>query len=164
MLYPLCQEVVSDVMYEPPTKKSRSLTAAIINAADNRNLDAKITITQEEVSVDYSTIYVEESLSETPKVYAKLCDKEIPQKRTANMTTLSKARNYHISEIIYNLYEGNIFKNKKEINFVSITAPYFIKDTEKSGQCMDITDDAVNPYHIITLKKQLDKAELKRFS
>ena len=40
------QEVVSDVMYEPPTKKSRSLTLAIINASDNGKLAAKITITQ----------------------------------------------------------------------------------------------------------------------
>ena len=53
------QEVVSDVMNEPPTKKICSLTSAIINAAENRNLAAKITITQEEVSVDYSTTHVE---------------------------------------------------------------------------------------------------------
>ena len=46
------QEVVSDVMYEPPTKKIRSLTTAIINVADNGNLDGKITITQEEGYVD----------------------------------------------------------------------------------------------------------------
>ena len=42
-------------MYESPTKKIRSLTAAIINAADNENLAAKITITREEGSIDYST-------------------------------------------------------------------------------------------------------------
>ena len=52
------QEVVSDVMYEPPTNKSRSLTAAIINVADHGNLDVKIRITQEEVCVDYSTTHV----------------------------------------------------------------------------------------------------------
>ena len=46
-------------MCEPPTKKSRSLTAAIINAADNGNLAAKITKTQKEGSVDYSTTHVE---------------------------------------------------------------------------------------------------------
>ena len=53
------QEVVSDVMYELPTKKSSSLTAAMINAEDNGNLDSKIAITQEEGSVDYSTEHVE---------------------------------------------------------------------------------------------------------
>ena len=52
------KEVVPDVMYEPPTKKSRSLTSSIINAADNGNLAGKITITQEEISVNYSTTHV----------------------------------------------------------------------------------------------------------
>ena len=41
------QEVVSYVMYEPPTKKSRYLTAAIVNTADNGNLAEKKIITQE---------------------------------------------------------------------------------------------------------------------
>ena len=41
----------------------------------------------------------------------------------------SKTQNYHIHDILYNIYEDNIFQNKKEINFISITAPYFIKDT-----------------------------------
>ena len=53
------QEVVSDVMYEPPTNKSRSLTAAIINAADNGKTASKTKITQEDGSVDYSTTHVE---------------------------------------------------------------------------------------------------------
>ena len=35
------QEVVSDVMYEPPTNKSRSLIASIIKTADNGNLAEK---------------------------------------------------------------------------------------------------------------------------
>ena len=40
------QGVVSDVMYEPTTKKNHSLAATIINAADDANLDAKMIITQ----------------------------------------------------------------------------------------------------------------------
>ena len=60
------QEVVSDVMYETPTKKSRSLTAAIINVAYNGNLSAKTTVTQEEGSIDYSTTHVEKEFPETP--------------------------------------------------------------------------------------------------
>ena len=54
-------------MYEPPTKKSRSLTEAIIDEAYNGYLTEKITITQEEGYVDYSTTHIEESLSETLK-------------------------------------------------------------------------------------------------
>ena len=41
------KEVVSDVMYEPPTKKIRFITEAIINAEDNGKLASKITIAQE---------------------------------------------------------------------------------------------------------------------
>ena len=41
------QSVVYDIVSEPPTKKILSFTAAIINAADNANLDVKLTITQE---------------------------------------------------------------------------------------------------------------------
>ena len=40
------QEVVPDVVSETLTKKIRSLTSSIINAAANVNLDAKLTITQ----------------------------------------------------------------------------------------------------------------------
>ena len=54
------QELVSDVMYEPPTKKICSLNAAIINEANNGNSVAKIMMTQEEGSVDYSTTHKEE--------------------------------------------------------------------------------------------------------
>ena len=53
------QEVVSDFMYETLINKSRSLTAAIINATDNENLSTKITITHEEGCVDYSKTHVE---------------------------------------------------------------------------------------------------------
>ena len=53
-------------MYETPTKKSRSLTAAIINVAYNGNLSAKTTVTQEEGSIDYSTTHVEKEFPETP--------------------------------------------------------------------------------------------------
>ena len=38
------QEVVSDVLYEPPTNKKCYLTTLIINAADNKKLAAKIKI------------------------------------------------------------------------------------------------------------------------
>ena len=72
----------------------------------------------------------------------------------------NKNQNYHIYEIIYNLYEDDIFQNKTEIKFFSITAPPFIKYTEKFGHCMELIDAAVKPYHITTLKKQLDKADL----
>ena len=99
------QEVVPDFMYEPTTKKSLSLTAAIINAADNGNLAAKITITQEEGSID-------------------TCRRSIPQKRTDTLMVSSKTWNHHICEILYNFYENNIFQKK---NFVAITAPSFIK-------------------------------------
>ena len=116
-------------MYEPPTKKSCSLAAAIINAADNVNLAAKITITQKEGSLDYSTTHVEEELLETSKAYAKSSTKDMPQKRTATMMASRKTRNYHLCEIIYSLYEDYIFQNKKEIKFVSSTDPSFIKDT-----------------------------------
>ena len=40
------KELVSDVVSETPTNKSRSLTEAIINATDNANLAEKLTITQ----------------------------------------------------------------------------------------------------------------------
>ena len=49
-------------MSEPPTKKSRSFTATIINASDNGKLATKLKITQEEGSVDYSTTHVGEAL------------------------------------------------------------------------------------------------------
>ena len=60
------QEVVSYVISEPPTNKSRSLTAAIFNVANNVKLDGKPTITQEEGYSDCSRTHVEEALSETP--------------------------------------------------------------------------------------------------
>ena len=46
-------------MSEPPTKKIRSLTVSIINAADNVKLSAKLTTTQEEGYVAYYTAHVE---------------------------------------------------------------------------------------------------------
>ena len=107
------QEVVSYDMYEPPTKKIRSLSASIINAAHNVKLAAKITITQEEGSIDYFTTYVEETLTETSKASAKPYTKDTPQKRTATMMASSKTQNYHICEILYNLYKYHIFQNKK---------------------------------------------------
>ena len=149
-------------MYEPPTKKSRSLTAAKINAADNGNLYEKLTITQEEGYVDYSTTHLEEGLSETSKSYAKFSTKDMPQKMIATIMVSSKTRNYHICEIIHNLYEDDIFLNKKEIKFVSITVTSLIKYTSKLGQCMELIDSAVKLYHIANLNIKLDKAELKQ--
>ena len=100
-------------MYEPPTNKIRSLAVAISSASNNGKLATNITITQEEVSVDYFTTHVEEALTETPKASEKLSTKDMPQKRKATMMASSKTQNYHICEILYNLYEYNIFKNKK---------------------------------------------------
>ena len=76
------------------------------------------------------------------------------------MMDSSKIRNYHIGDSLYNIYEYNIFQNKKEINFISITAPPFIKETKNPGRFVEIIHSAVNPYHIETLNKQLDKVEL----
>ena len=61
------KEVVPYGMYEPPTKKSRSITVYIIHVSDNGNLASKIAITQAEGSVDYLTTYLEEEFSETSK-------------------------------------------------------------------------------------------------
>ena len=96
-------------MSEPLTKKSRSLSAAIINAAYDGKLTAKLTITQEEGYVAYYKTNIEEELSETSKASANLYTKYMPQKRKATMMTSSKTWNYHIRDIIYNLYKGNIF-------------------------------------------------------
>ena len=52
------QEVLSDVVYEPPTNQSRSLTSAIINTAYNAKLTVKLTIIQEEESIFSSTTNV----------------------------------------------------------------------------------------------------------
>ena len=46
--------------------------------------------------------------------------------------------------------------NKKQINFIPITILPFKKDKAKN-----ILGPIVNPYHIVTLKKDLDKVELK---
>ena len=40
---------------------------------------------------------------------------------------------------------------------------FSIEYTENFGYCMDIINAAENPYHIVTLKKHMDKAELKMF-
>ena len=62
----------------------------------------------------------------------------------------SKSRNYHIHDILYNIYKDNIFYNNKEIKFVSITSMPFIKETDIFGYCMELIDAAVNPDHIET--------------
>ena len=76
----------------------------------------------------------------------------------------SKTWIYQILEIIYNIYEDNIFYNNKEIKFVSITSLPFIKDTDIFGYYMELIDAAVNPDHIATFKKLLDKSQLKLFT
>ena len=118
-------------MYEYHTKKIRSINASAINAEYFGNLAAKTKITQEEGSVDKSTTHVEDCFSETLKASENLSTSNMPHKRTSTMMASSKTQNYHICEIIYNIYEDNIFQKKKEINFVSITTPSFIKDTAK---------------------------------
>ena len=152
--------MLSDVVSESPTKKFRSLNAAIINTAYNVNLAAKLTITQEEGLFAYSTTHVEESLTETPESPTKFSTKYMPQKRKATMMASSKSQNYHIHDILYNIYKDNIFHYKKDIKSVSITAPYFIKYTAKFGHCMELIDAVVNPDHILISKKQLDKGTL----
>ena len=79
------------------------------------------------------------------------------------MMESSKTCNYHICDILYNLYEDNIFQNQKEIKFFSITNLSFIKDTSKFGYCKDLINVKLKPYHISTLKIRLDKVELKTF-
>ena len=71
----------------------------------------------------------------------------------------SKTRNNYIFEILYNIYEDNIFQNMKKIKFVSIIDPSLINYTEKFINCMEIIDNTVKPYHISTLKKQLYKLD-----
>ena len=107
-------------MYEPPTKRIRSLTEAIINAADDVNFSEKITITQEEGSVSYSTTHLEEALPEISQSSEKSSTKDMLHKRTATMMVSSKTRNNHIRAIIYNIYEYNIFKNMKRIKLYSL--------------------------------------------
>ena len=51
-------EVVSDVVSDSPNNKSHSLTSLIINSSDIAKLAAKLTITQEEVSIAYSTTHI----------------------------------------------------------------------------------------------------------
>ena len=99
-------------------------------------------------------------MTEAYKASVKLSTEDTPQKITSTTIELIKTQKYNICKILYNLYEDDIFQNKTEIKFFSITAPPFIKYTEKFGHCMELIDAAVKPYHITTLKKQLDKADL----
>ena len=121
--------MVLDVVSAPTTKESCSLTADMINAADNTNLTPKTTITQEEGYVDSFKTHVKEELSEKSKSFTNSSTKDITQNMSATMMASSKTHNYHIRETIYNIYEDNILKNNKEIKFIYITAPSFIKDT-----------------------------------
>ena len=81
----------------------------------NMNLLAAVTPPSiyQEVSIDYSTTHVKEELPETPKAFEKSSIKDTPHKRKATMMASSKTRNYHICEIIHNLYEDNTFQKKK---------------------------------------------------
>ena len=47
------------------------------------------------------------------KAYANSYTKYMSHKRKATMMASSKTRNYHIRDIIYNLYKDHIFQNKK---------------------------------------------------
>ena len=100
-------------MYEPSTNERCSITAANIYAAYNQNLALKIAITQEEVYLSSSTTNAEIYLSETLKSYDTTSNKDMPRKRSTTMMAPSKTHNYHIREIIYNIYKYNVFKNKK---------------------------------------------------
>ena len=73
----------------------------------------------------------------------------------------SRAQNYHICDKIYNLYEGNVFEKKIEIKFIPITALYVVQDKTRLNCCIWIIVDAVKPYHILILKKNLDQERLK---
>ena len=84
-------------------------------------------------------------MSETLKASENSSTKDIPQKRKATMMASRKTRNYQICDIIYNIYEYNIFQNKKEIKFVSITATSIIKGTEKFGHFMELIAALVKP-------------------
>ena len=66
--------MLSDVVYEPLTNKNCSITAAIINLADNSNLAENLTITQEEGYAASSTTNLETALSETSKSLCNLLD------------------------------------------------------------------------------------------
>ena len=82
-------------MSEPPTKKIRSLTAEIINAADDVNLAAKPATTQEDGSVAYYTTHTEEALSEISKASKTLLLKtrhrigKLPQWRQVEPGTIT---------------------------------------------------------------------------
>ena len=80
------------------------------------------------------------------------------------MMMSSKTWNYHTCDILYIIYKDNIFYKNKEIKFVSITSLPFIKDTDIFGYYMELIDAAVNPDHIATFKKLLDKSQLKLFT
>ena len=140
-------------MSEPSYQENRSLTSAIINAVDNTQLAAKLTIIQEELSVASSTTQIEVAFQK----YQKHLRPPILNTRHAS----SKTQSYHTRDIIYNLYGHIIFKNKKEIKFISIADFYFIENMEKFGHWMDIVDAVGKPDHILSLKKNLDKAELE---
>ena len=72
-------------MSEPPTKTRRFLTESIINAVDNAKVYVKLTITQEEVSIVFSTTYIEASLSETLNTSETSSNKDRPHKRSDNI-------------------------------------------------------------------------------
>ena len=73
----------------------------------------------------------------------------------------SKNQKYCIRDIICNIYEENIFHKNKESKFIYIMDTSFINYTARFGHFVNIIDDAVNPYHISSLNKQLDKSDIK---
>ena len=77
---------------------------------------------------------------------------------------LSRAHNYHIRGIIHYIYKYNVYHNKKEIKFISIIDPSLVNYKAKFSHCMELIGDAVNTDHIVILKKQFNKVELKKLA
>ena len=85
----------------------------------------------------------------------------MPRNSSMTMITSSKTRNCYIHDIIYSICEDNIFKNKKEIKFISIIDRSFKNGIKKFCRGMELINAAVKPYHIEILKKQLNKVDLQ---
>ena len=67
----------------------------------------------------------------------------MPQKRKATMMASSKTQNYHIRDILYILYEDNIY----------LTNMSLIQVKEDLCQSMELINSSVKPDYIATLKK-----------
>ena len=114
-------------MSGPPTNNSSYLDAFIINAADNKNLDSKLTITQVEVKLDCYREHIESALSKTSKLSSTLSNKDTPRDKIMTLMRLSRIQNYHICDIIHHIYKDTLFSTKIEIKFISIADPSFVQ-------------------------------------